>query len=270
MFIDKEYEKLICERRGREEEILWITLNDAKMYNALTDTMQQELVAVLNDVSFDHSIRCLILTGAGEKAFCSGGDIAQFQSQDNVSGYDFMYERGCQIQRLLTYMEKPVISAVNGYCLAGGLELSLCCDFIYATEKSKFGITEINLGLLAGWGGTIRLPRTIPVARAKEMIYRGEMISADEACQLGLVNRVLPTREKLFEEVDTISKEMMTKGKLALRASKTVINNSITCDSIEAAQAIERGAIMWLQSSDDMKEGVNAFLEKRKPVFKGK
>ena len=270
MFTEREFEKLICERKGQENEILWVMLNDVKMYNALTDIMQQELITVLNEVSFDHSIRCLILTGAGEKAFCSGGDIAQFQTQDNVSGYDFIYERGCHIQHLLTYMEKPVIAAVDGYCLAGGLELSLCCDFIYATEKSKFGITEINLGLLAGWGGTIRLPRKIAVNRAKEMIFRGEMITADAACQLGLVNRVLPTKEQLFEEVDTISKEMMTKGKLALRAAKTVINNSITCDSIEAAQAIERGAIMWLQSSEDMKEGVNAFLEKRKPVFRGK
>jgi enoyl-CoA hydratase len=270
MYLQRDYKKLICERKGEGGEILWVTLNDEKIYNALTETMQQEFLTVLEEVAFDHSLRCVVLTGAGEKAFCSGGDIGQFQSQDNVSGYNFMYERGCRIQYLLNYMEKPVIAAVNGYCLAGGLELALCCDFIYASEKARFGITEINLGMLAGWGGTIRLPRKIPVNRAKEMIYRGEMISATDAYRLGLVNRVVKTKEELLAEVDRTAEEIMSKGKLALRAAKTVINNSITCDSIEAAQAIERGAIMWLQGSADMKEGVAAFLEKRKPMFTGK
>jgi len=268
--MNKEYEKIICERKGQKEEVLWITLNDEKMMNALSDTMQQELLDVLREIAFDNDIRCVVLKGAGDKAFSSGGDIKLFQRLDIVSGYDFSYSRGYSIQHLITYMEKPVIAAVNGYCFAGGMELALSCDFIYASQSSKFGLLEINLGLLPGWGGTVRLPRKIPVNRAKEMIYRGEIITAEEAYQWGLVNRVLPSKNELYEEVERIVAEMMAKPPLSIRAAKNVINNSITCDSIEAALAIERGSVMWLTSSEDCKEGVAAFVEKRKPQFKGR
>jgi enoyl-CoA hydratase len=268
--MSKEYEKIICERKGENNEVLWITFNDEKMMNALSDTMQQELLHLLQEIAFDNDIRCVVLRGAGDKAFSSGGDIKLFQSLNIVSGYDFAYSRGNSIQHLLNYMEKPVIAAVNGYCFAGGMELALCCDFIYASQSAKFGLLEINLGILPGWGGTVRLPRKIPVNRAKEMIYRGEIISAEEAYQWGLVNRVFPSKESLYEEVEKVVAEMMAKPPLALRAAKNVINNSITCDSIEAALAIERGSIMWLTSSEDCKEGVAAFVEKRKPKFKGK
>jgi len=268
--MEKEYKAMICERKGPNREVLWITFNDEKMMNALSDTMQQELLEVLRAIAFDNDIRCVVLKGAGDKAFSSGGDIKLFQSLDIVSGYDFSYSRGYSIQHLITYMEKPVIAAVNGYCFAGGLELALCCDFIYASQSAKFGLLEINLGLLPGWGGTVRLPRKIPVNRAKEMIYRGEIITAEEAYQWGLVNRVLASKEVLYEEVEKIVAEMMAKPPLSIRAAKNVINNSITCDSIEAALAIERGSVMWLNASEDCKEGVAAFVEKRKPKFKGK
>ncbi len=266
----REYKRLLYERKGKDEEVLWLTLNNEKMMNSLTDTLQKELLEVLGETAFDNTIRCVVLTGAGETAFCSGGDIRLFQQLDNVTGYDFMYERGNSIQRYLTYMGKPVIAAVNGLCYAGGLELAMCCDFIYAVESASFGLLEISLGLLPGWGGTIRLPRWIPPARAREMIYKGEIIGAAEAHQWGLVNRLFPDRQALFEGVDETVETIMAKPPLALRAAKNVINNSLTCDSIEAAQAIERGAIMWLTSSEDMKEGVAAFVEKRKAVFKGR
>ena len=123
--------------------------------------------------------------------------------------------------------------------------------------------------MLPGWGGTVRLPRKIPVNRAKEMIYRGEIIDAEEAYRWGLVNRVLPSKEALYDEVDKIVSEMVAKPALALRAAKNVINNSLTCDSMDAALAIERGSVMWLTSSADSKEGVAAFVGKRKPEFKG-
>jgi enoyl-CoA hydratase len=268
--MSRTYEKILCERKGAKNEVLWITLNDEKMMNALSDTMQQELLHILKDIAFDNDIRCVVLTGAGDKAFSSGGDIKLFQSLDIVSGYDFAYSRGNTIQHLMNYMEKPVIAAVNGYCFAGGMELALCSDFIYASQNARFGLLEINLGLLAGWGGTVRLPRKIPVNRAKEMIYRGEVISSEEAYQWGLVNRILPSREALYHEVDKIVGDMMAKPPLALRAAKNVVNNSITCDSMEAALSIERGAVAWLNSSEDCKEGVAAFVEKRKPNFKGR
>lgn len=266
----KEYKMLICELRGPDNSTLWITLNNEGMMNSLTDTMQLELHEVLSEIAFDNTIRCVVLTGAGTKSFCSGGDINLFQRLDNVTMYDFLYQRGNEIQHLITYMEKPVIAAVNGYCFAGGLELALACDFIYASENASFGLLEINLGLLAGWGGTIRLPRAIPAARAKEMIYRGERINAAEALQWGLVNRVFPSQEEMYEAVSKIANEIVNKPPLALRAAKNVINNSLTCDSIEAALAIERGSLMWLVSSEDMKEGVAAFIEKRTPKFRGK
>ncbi len=267
--METEYEKLLCERTGPNREVLWVTLNDEKMMNSLSDTMQQELLQLFKDIAFDNEIRCVVLKGAGDKAFSSGGDINLFQSFNLVSGYDFSYVRGNSTQHLMNYMEKPIIAAVNGFCFAGGLELALCCDFIYASESAKFGLLEINLGLLAGWGGTVRLPRKIPVNRAKEMIYRGEIINAQEAYQWGLVNRVLPSGKELYDEVEKVVSEMISKPPLALRSAKNVINNSITCDSMEAALAIERGALTLLTCSEDSKEGVAAFVEKRKPNFKG-
>lgn len=266
----RNYERLIYERRGAEGEQLWLTLNNEPMRNALDATMQMELIQVLEEVCFDNDIRCVVIGGAGEKAFCSGGDIKAFESLDLVSGYDYAFNQGNTLQRLITYMEKPVIAAVNGFCFAGGLELALVCDFIYATENAKFGLLEINLGLLAGWGGTVRLPRAMPPRRAKEMIYRGEIIDASEAYRCGLVNRLFASRREMDQALKRAVAEMVAKPPLALRAAKNVVNNSLTCDSIEAALAIERGSTMWLLASDDMKEGVASFVEKRKPNFKGK
>jgi enoyl-CoA hydratase/carnithine racemase len=263
------FQRLLYERKGKDGEVLWLTLNNEPMRNALDETMQLELVDALEHTWQDNSIRCLVLTGAGKKAFCSGGDINLFKKLDVVTAYDFSYQRGNHIQHLLTYMEKPVIAAVNGMCFAGGLEIALCSDFIYASENATFGLLEINLGILAGWGGTSRLPRHIPVNRAKEMIYKGEIINAAEAYRLGLVNKVVPL-DKLYSEVEATVQDMMSKPPLALRGAKNIINNSVTCDSMEAALAIERGTVMWLLRSEDVKEGVNAFIEKRKPEFKGK
>lgn len=266
----RKYQKLIYERKGDKGEALWLTLNNEPMRNALDDDMQRELLEVLNEIAFDASIRCIVVGGAGEKAFCSGGDIRAFQSMDHVSGYDHLLQRGNAIQRLLTSMEKPVIAAVNGMCFAGGLELALACDFIYATESASFGLLEINLGVLAGWGGTVRLPRTIPAGRAKEMIYRGEVIKSAEAYQWGLVNRLFPSKADMYGALEEVVAEILAKPPLALRAAKNVINNSLKCESMEAALAIERGSIMWLLSSNDMREGVAAFVEKRKPNFTGR
>ena len=267
---EETYTYLICEKKGVNKEVLWIIFNNQKMMNALNDPLQRELLEVLEKVKYDNSIRCIVLTGSGEKSFSAGGDMNYFLTLNNVTTYDFMHERGNRIQHAITYMEKPVIAAVNGYCFAGGMEIALCCDFIYASKNAKFGLTEIDIGILPGWGGTVRLPRKISVNRAKEMIYRGERISADEAYRLGLVNKVFDTISDLYKGIEECVNVMMSKPPLSLRMAKNIINNSITCDSIEAALAIEREAVLWLFASEDMKEGVNAFLEKRKPVFKGK
>lgn len=266
----KQYQRLICERKGTEGQTLWVTLNNEKMHNALDDTMQCELIEVLHEIAFDHSVRCVVISGAGEKAFCSGGDINAFLAMNNVAIYDYIRQRGNGIQHLLTSMEKPVIAAVHGFCVAGGMELALMCDFIYATDDARFGLLEINLGLLGGWGGTVGLPRSIPVRRAKEIIYRGEIISASEAYKWGLVNRVFPSREEMMQALERVVEEITAKPPLALRVAKTIINTSLTCDSTESAMAIERGGLMWLFASEDLKEGVSAFVEKRKPRFSGR
>jgi enoyl-CoA hydratase/carnithine racemase len=266
----RKYERILCERKGEQGDSLWITLNNEAMRNSLDDVMQRELLEVLEKVAFDPEVRCVVIGAAGSKAFCSGGDIRAFQSMDRVASYDYPLQRGNAFQRLITTMEKPVIAAVGGVCVAGGLELALMCDFIYATESASFGLLEINLGLLAGWGGTVRLPRAIPAARAREMIYRGEVIGAREAQQWGLVNRVFATREEMDRAVEATVAEILAKPPLALRAAKTIVQQSLTCDSIEAALAIERGIIQWLVGSEDLREGVAAFVEKRKPRFKGR
>jgi len=266
----REYKKLIYKRTGKDGEILWLTLNDEPKKNCLSETMQVELHEVLSEVALDNSIRCVVLGGAGEQVFCSGGDINAFQNMDVVSCYDYLYQRGNSIQHLITYMEKPVIAAVGGMCFAGGLELALACDFIYATKNAQFGLLEINLGILAGWGGTVRLPRAISERRAKEMIYRGEIFDATEAYQWGLVNRVFDSHEAMSQGLEKAVGEMTAKPPLALRAAKNVINNSLTCDSIEAALSIERGSNMWLFASEDSKEGIASFVEKRRPHFKGR
>jgi enoyl-CoA hydratase len=256
----KPYKKLIYERKGSNGELLWLTFNHVEKHNALGDEMQRELIEVLEEITFDNDIRGVVLTGVGEKAFSAGGDIKYFQSLNPVTFYDYLYYRGAHIQHLMNSMEKPIIAAVNGMCLAGGMELALSCDFIYASENASFGLMEINIG-------GVRLPRKIPLNKAKEMIFRGERISAQEAYKWGLVNRVLPTIEALYEEVEKVSFEMLSKPPLALRAAKNVINTAITCDSMEAALAIERSTCVYLFGTEDNKEAVAAFAEKRKPTF---
>lgn len=264
------FEQLLYERKGENGEVLWLTMNRPEMRNALTDTMQLELTEALERTLVDSTIRCVVLTGAGEKAFCSGGDISLLNSFTGaVELYDYMYHRGNHIQHLITYMDKPIIAAINGMCFGGGLELALCCDIIYASENAKFGLTEISIGSLPGWGGLTRLPRTISVNRAKEMILTGERIDAAEAYRLGLVSKVVPL-DQLYATVEVTANNIIDKPPLNVRAVKSIINSGAQCGSVEAAQTIERGMVMWVINSEDYKEGTAAFLEKRKPVWKGK
>ncbi len=265
-----KYSTIKCEEKGTDGEVLWITFNNEKMMNAMTETLQKEFLDILEKTKYNNSIRCVVITGRGKKAFSAGGDIHYFLSMDKVGFYDFMYERGNRVQHAITYMEKPVIAAVNGYCFGGGLEVALCCDFIYASKNARFGLTEIDIGIIPGWGGTVRLPKAIPVNQAKEMILKGERISAEEAYRLGLVNKIFDTVDDLYKGVEECVSKMMSKPPLSVRAAKNVINNALTCNSIEAALSIEREAVCWLFSSEDMKEGVSAFVEKRRPIFKGK
>lgn len=267
---EHNFKCLKYERKGQDGGALWLTFSNPKMKNALNDQMQLELIEALEHVKYDNSVRVIVLTGDEEGgAFCAGGDIGLLNKLNNYEGYDYAFQRGNTIQYLLTYLEKPVIAAVNGYCLAGGLELALCADYIYASEDAAFGLMEINLGVLAGWGGMTRLPRRIPVNRAKEMIYTAEIINAEEALRVNLVNKVFPKADLIAATEKTV-KQILAKPPLAVRAAKTVVNDGTSCDSIQAALSIERGLNMWLANTEDFKEGTSAFLEKRKPDFKGR
>jgi 3-hydroxypropionyl-coenzyme A dehydratase len=244
-----------------------ITLNNPKRWNALNRQMIDQLREALERLEQDRELKCVVITGEGT-AFCAGADISLFRELDNISAYDYMRNTGGQIQRLIENSEKIYIAAVNGMCLAGGLEIALCCDLVVASETAGFGLPEITLGILPGWGGTVRLPRRIPLCKAKEMILTGDFVFAKDALSMGLVNRVVPANQ-LEDCVTELTGKLCDKSPLALRMAKNCINNELSAPSIDAALAIERGSIVFLAGTEDAREGITAFLEKRKPVFKG-
>jgi len=263
--VELEFDNL---RYEIEDGVCWLTIDNEPMRNALTDQIQQDLMTAFQQINQERSIRAVVLTGAGDKAFSSGGDIGYFGTLDRVGMWDFMKNRGAEVCRLIENLDKPVIAMVNGYCYAGGLELALCCDIIYASETAKFGLLETRLGVLPGWGGTVRLPRAIPQRRAKEMLMTAERISAQEAKELGLVNRVCPP-DKLREETLGLLERMKDAAPLAIQACKTVINTTLNVESMDNAMGIERGAIMFLNMTNDVREGMMAWMQKRKPNFTG-
>ncbi len=251
-----------------EDGVCWLTIDNEPMRNALTDQIQQDLLSAFQTINQDRAIRAVVLTGVGRKAFCSGGDISIFAKLDRVGQWNFMKNRGAEICRIIENLDKPVIAMVNGLCYAGGLELALCCDIVYAAETATFGLLEGRLGILPGWGGTVRLPRAISPRRAKEMIMTAEKITAAEALELGLVNKIFPP-ENLKSETQALLQRMKKVGPLAIQGCKTVINTTLNVESMDNAMGVERGAIMWLSATNDAKEGVMAWIQKRDPVFKG-
>ncbi|MDM8524887.1 enoyl-CoA hydratase-related protein [Desulfococcaceae bacterium HSG8] len=250
-----------------EEGIATITFNRPKALNALNSTLLGEFSDALGEISKNEDIRVLILTGAGEKSFVAGADITELAIFNSLQAKQFS-KHGQLIIGKLQELSIPVIGAVNGFALGGGSEIALACDFIYASENAKFGLPEINLGIIPGFGGTQRLPRLIGKNMAKEMIFTGKMVSGAEAREIGIVNKVCPP-ESLMEEVLRTAKEIASKGKVSLRAAKEAVNNGMNTDLLTGCN-IECDAFALCMSSEDAKEGTTAFLEKRKPVFKGK
>ena len=261
----KQYQYLLYEKVN---SITTITLNDPKKLNALSLTMQSELRDALQYVRDDEETRIVIITGAGKKSFCVGGDIHDFKEITSIRGYRLMRDIGYEIHRLMEVMEKPFIAAVNGYCLAGGLEVALSCDFIIAAKEAQFGASEINIGIIPGWGGCVRLPRAIGARRAKEWVMTGKRFSAIEAEHFGLINRVVPGAI-LLDEARKFAEELVTKSPNAIKMAKMVINLSGETGDLDTALAVERGAISALFGSEDCREGIQAFFEKRAPRFKG-
>lgn len=249
-----------------KEGIATITFNRPKALNALNGALLAELSTALDIVAGDEEIRVLILTGAGEKAFVAGADISELATFDSLKAKAFA-RKGHDIINRLQQLPIAVIAAVNGFALGGGTEISIACDFIYASENAKFGQPEINLGVIPGFGGTQRLPRLIGTNMAKELIFTGKMISAPEAAQLGLANKVVAP-EDLMDEVLKTAAVIASKGKVSLREAKQAVNKGMDVD-LASGCGIEIDAFCLCYASPDAKEGTSAFLEKRQAEFKG-
>lgn len=254
----------------KEENTGVLKLNRPEQMNAISLKMRAEIEEALKEASQDDEVRVLILTG-GETVFCSGADIKEkpgiIQLLDENKLYRILTRRKI-VHTLIEEFEKPVIAAVSGLALGGGCELALACDLRVASETAKFGLTEINFGTLPSGGGTQRLPRLIGMTKAKEMIYTGEMIDAQEAYRIGLVNRVVKV-ESLMEESQKIARKIAEKSPLAIKMAKFAINKGIQMD-LNSGLDYEAQCVTVLHSTEDRKEALKAFAEKRKPVFKGR
>jgi enoyl-CoA hydratase len=256
-----EYEYILVER---DERVGIVTLNRPKELNALNFQLVRELADALEAFDRDEAIGCIVITGAGEKAFAAGADIKEMADKspiDMLTGGFSAWER---IKRIHT----PLIAAVNGYAFGGGCELALHCDMIVASENARFGQPEIGIGIIPGAGGTQRLARTLGKYRAMEMVLTGLPIGAEEMATHGLVNRVVPKGEHLSEAIK-LAKTVAAQAPLAARLAKDAVLAAFET-SLEEGLDIEHKNFFLLFSTEDMREGMRAFIEKRKPDFKGK
>jgi len=244
-----------------------VTLNRPEALNALNSTVYTELYDVFEAIENDEEVRAVILRGNGEKAFAAGSDVAEMANMNTLEVQKFMATIRKASDRVYS-LTKPTIAAISGYALGGGNELAMCCDLRICSEKARFGQPEINLGLIPGAGGTQRLPRLIGAAKAKEMIFLGDMIDAATAFNLGLVNKVVPP-EKLMEEAMVWATKLAGKSSPVLAMAKLAINTGIDTD-INSGLNVETKCDALCFATEDQKEGMKAFLEKRKAVFKNK
>jgi len=258
-----EFENIIYEEK---DGIATITFNRPKALNAINGDLLGEFSRALDHIGESEEIRVLILTGAGDKSFVAGADITELATFNALEARHFS-TLGHRVIGKLQQLSIPVVAAVNGFALGGGSEIALACDFIYASENAKFGLPEITLGLIPGFGGTQRLPRLIGKNRAKELIFTGKMIPAAEAFEIGMVNRVL-SADHLMTETNKTAGVIAAKGKASLRAAKFAVNNGMDVD-LDTGCAMEIDAFALCYGSEDAKEGTAAFLEKRKAEFKG-
>ena len=239
-----------------------ITLNRPDKYNAINREMATELLDAFRKVRDVPEVGVVVLQGSG-KAFCTGGDLSIFPSLvEHRASLNWLAHDGYDINKAIELCEKVVIAKVTGHCLAGGLELALMCDLIYARESAKFGTTEINMGILPGWGGTVRLARAMPIYRAREILYSGRKdYTARDMYEMGFLTRVFKDDEfeaKFTEMVAIIS----NKKPIALRMGKEVMARSLECGSIDAALALERNAIQWLVYAPDIQAVMDGFRKK--------
>jgi len=257
-------ENTVYEKR---EGIATVTINRPDALNALNEKTLLEILSRFEDANEDENIRVIIITGAGDRAFSAGADIKMLKELDSSKAIE-LSRLGHRLCDKIEEVGKPVIVAINGYALGGGLELALACDIRIASENARLGQTEINVGLIPGWGGTQRLPRVVGKGVAKEMIFTGKIVDAKIAERLGLVNAVV-SPDQLMLVVRELATELVNKPSISIKLAKELINSSLET-SLKVGEKREAEAFGIVASTEDFKEGVAAFLEKRKPRFKGK
>lgn len=259
-----------------EQEVLYevadgvatITINRPAKYNALNTAVVTTLRDFFKKSEEDNAVRTVILTGAGEKAFAAGADISEFKGKDSKTVRP-LAENGQELCKYIESMGKPVIAAVNGFALGGGCEIAMSCDIRYASANAKFGQPEINLGIIPGFGGTVRLARLVGLGLAKELVYTGDQIKADEALRIGLVNKVFDSVEDLRNGVTELAAKLVTKPGVAVKLAKQSLNNTWETP-LQDNLKYEVDVFCKSFDTEDKVEGVDAFLNKREANFKHK
>jgi enoyl-CoA hydratase len=258
------YQNLLIENQGR---IRYIVINRESKLNALNKDTLYELHIALGDALYDKEVGGIILTGAGPKAFVAGADIAEFKGLSMKAALHLAHENQKNIFDLIENFGKPVIAAINGFALGGGLELAMACHIRIASDNAKMGLPEVTLGLIPGYGGTQRLTNLVGKGKALELIMTADMITAAEAYQLGLVNYVV-SQDSLLGKAEEILNKILAKAPLAIAGAITAVNAATRNEGNGFETEMEEFAKCF--GTADFKEGVAAFLEKRKPAFKGK
>ena len=261
--MSQSYETLIVERRGR---VALVTINRPEKRNALNIQTREEGAAILEELRGDEGVRVVVFTGAGDKSFIAGADIAEFAGRTSITQRDVM--TGRSLFTAIDTFPKPVIAMINGYCLGGGCELALACDLRFASDRASFGQPEINLGIIPGGGGTQRLTHLVGEGKAMELILTGDIIDAQTAYTLGLVNLVVPASD-LESRTMEIANRIAEKSPIALRMAKEAVKTA-SRSTLDEGLRREIDLFALCFSSEDKDEGVKAFLEKRKPEFKGR
>jgi len=259
-----EYKNLLLSVEGG---IGTVTINRPKLLNTLNCEVFSELYHMFSEIAVNPAVRVVILTGSGEKAFVAGVDITEMKDQTSVG-----IEKFIKIARLagekIYNMDQPVIAAINGFAFGGGNELSLCCDIRIASENARFGQQEINLGIIPGGGGIQRLSRLVGMAKAKEIIFTGDVFDAQTALQIGMINKVVPL-DKLMPEARAFAEKLLTKSSIALSYAKKSMNSGVSM-SLSSAMDMDECYFARCFSTEDQKEGMKAFVEKRKPEYKNR
>ena len=258
------FENIILEKKNA---IAYITVNRPKVLNALNMATMEELRAAFHEIKSDEAIRVVIFTGSGEKAFIAGADIGELSTQDAVTGKEYTH-RGQNVLNLIENLGKPVLACLNGFALGGGCEIAMACTMRIASDNAKLGQPEVKLGIIPGYGGTQRLPRLVGKGIAMQMVLAGEMITAQEAYRIGLVNEVVPPTE-LLPRAEAIAAKIIANAPLAVQYAMEAVNKGM---EMTLSEGLYLEAVLFAVAcaTEDKTEGTRAFLEKRPAQFKGK